>query len=129
MKHVWLVLVAAVAACGGESIAPGEVGGTYQLLTVNGTGLPSVLVPSATQCNYAAVAGSLEITGNFFTFYTGFGCAPETTVRSEAFNSGTFVRSGNTLTMDGEYGPIVMTVHSSSDLSLTAEGATWVYRR
>lgn len=124
-----VALVSALMACG-EGTVPGDVSGSYQLSTVNGAPVPVVLVPSATQCNYAVLSGVIELENAAFSSYTAFGCAPSTTVGAELSEIGTFTRAGNSLTVTRQGGgQYTFTVVNAGTLSIVRDGATWVYRR
>ena len=125
----FVIASVALAACGATT-TPGEVGGEYALRSVDNKALPAVLVPSTTQCNFAALEGTIVIDAGEYTARTGYGCFPDPSVRSESSESGAYSRAGSTLTLNrnggGQYSA---TIGKDGALSLSRDGSVWTYRR
>ena len=107
LRRMVIAAVALAAACGDSATAP-AVDGIYSLQRVNGAPLPGVLVASATDTT-RATGGTLTIRGDH-TWGAEMVLAittREVTVPSVTTASGTFTRSGETMTLrlasDGSY--------------------------
>ncbi len=128
MKRIIVAtLVLMTAACGSSSSAPttrDEIG-TYTLVSVNGNAVP---------CDFAEGGAAARITAGSLTFAGGgtVHIGTSFTINGQPQStdvSGTYTRSGNSLTMHYSNGGANTATLSGATLTMMNEGVAWVYAR
>lgn len=126
-----LLLLASVAvtACS-DSTGPESAEGTYTLATVNGSSLPAVVFQVGSD-KLEVVAGTLTLSSN--SSFTGSLTIRETfqgTTNTETESgTGTYTRSGNTITFNSGDDETATGTLSGNTLTISDEGLTLVYRK
>jgi hypothetical protein len=134
MRRLMLALGAVtLLACGGDSTGPGRnVAGTWELTTVNGSGLPFTLFQVATPPYRLEILGDV-ITANENGTWTGTITLRENdngtiTTTSEP-ESGTWSQAGANVTITYSDGSAVSGTISDDRITLSESGLTIVYER
>jgi hypothetical protein len=128
------VLLAITVACGDNSTDPGTIEGVYTLRTIGGKPLPSVIAENSTE-KTELTSGSIELGANsVFTLTLAF----RRTIGIREFESsgtstGTWTRSGSTVTMRSGEGGVVAGALSGATITVNMTGAqgavVWVFRK
>ena len=132
-RFVVALMIAAVCGCGKETTKPntgpttGAEGGTYTLLSLNGSALPASISEGSTQVEVTSgtlTLGAGRTVRMSTTFRTGPGAAP---VTNEV--SGTYSMRGNTLTFSYTNGGGNTGTLNGNTLQMLNEGVVWLFQR
>ncbi len=139
MNHAaWLVsgiLLAASLACGGDSTSPGTVEGQYALRSIGGKALPAVVDEDSTE-KTEVTSGSITLDANsVFTLALAFRRTRGIqSITSSGTSTGTWTRSGSTVTMRTSNGAVVPGALSGTTITVDMRGAAgatvvWLFRK
>lgn len=128
------VLLVASVACG-DSTGPKAIEGIYALRTIGGNPLPAVIEQNRTEKN-EITAGSITLgAGTTFTIKLSLRTTAGSRVDMLSGEStGTWTRSGSTVTMNATDGEVTAAVVSGATLTVNVDDGgggtvTWVFRR
>lgn len=136
-RAAWLasgILLAASLACGDESTSPVAIEGRYTLRTIGGKPLPSVIAEDSIE-KTELTSGSITLDVNsVFTLALAYRRTRGILViESAGTSTGTWTRSGSTVTMRSGEGGVVAGVVSGAAVTVNMPGAqgnvVWVFSK
>ena len=128
------VLLAASLACGDDSTSPGTIEGLYTLRTIGGKPLPGVIAENSSE-KTELTSGSITLGANgVFTLALAYRrTVGINAIESAGTSTGTWTRSGSTVTMRSGEGGVVPGTLSGTTITVNMPGVSssvvWVFRK
>jgi hypothetical protein len=123
-----LALCTAAAACS-DSTGPDDLEGRYELRTINDIEVPATVVIQGGALTVQSGYVQLESDQSFTLSITGTTTANGSTQTQTTTQEGTWELSGGTLYLDYTDGSTDTGTIEGKELSVSAEGLTFVFRR